>query len=576
MLLFRKFARARVPFPRSGASARRFRGRAGWRDDLRGVFGRRGEVDHIAGQPPHRREHHHVERDHGEQRDDQRDQQRQQNDVERIGPHGRLQRRLAARPRHIPRPSARAPRTSRMRPSGASSVRKAAAIDPQAEKSRRSVVSSTSGGMSETASMRRLVGRFSTIMRAPTLSRIDGLQVRRNHAFGRGVENERGGVGGRQARLQPVVAEVGDRRNVDRDFREQHEADDQHEHAARQPEARQARARSRPLRAVVELRRLRHPLTRTGAGSSCALHPARARSGPHRCRAPARREISDRVRVGRDNAGHVLRRQAFWRSASDHGADQFAAERPTIPQPRMRRRRAMIALRCPSVAPSVSRGRCRRSRAQHADPACFFRASLPTGRPRRFPDRCRYARGMVRASARVRSPEQNLPQARFPHDARPPCVDRAFPRRRRPRRRGGSWCAVRADLQAFRRRRRRTCRSSPRLCTFGRRPVAISRCETVDEMLKNRRAGERDAMLRVWLPTRRTCAFSAQVDALRGATRSSATFASSGPRAREALRLEARRPRCRAAGTPGRQVRSAAADNDQRCGRTRCRRSSRW
>ena len=59
----------------------------------------------------------------------------------------------------------------------------------------------------------------------------------------RGLEHHRGGIGGGKTVAQPVVAKIGDRRHVDRDFRQHHETDHEREKAARETEAHGARDR---------------------------------------------------------------------------------------------------------------------------------------------------------------------------------------------------------------------------------------------------------------------------------------------------------------------------------------------
>ena len=98
---------------------------------------------------------------------------------------------------------------------------------------------STVGGMSETASRRRCVAHLHRHRAAPTLSRICRASVSGTLPLGRGVEHQRGGVGGGQPVVEPVEAEVGDRRHIDQHFGEHHEQDREHEELAGQAEARE-------------------------------------------------------------------------------------------------------------------------------------------------------------------------------------------------------------------------------------------------------------------------------------------------------------------------------------------------
>ena len=57
----------------------------------------------------------------------------------------------------------------------------------------------------------------------------------RDHATRRGIENKRRRVGGGETVVQPVQAEVGDRRNIDQHFRDHHEQNRENEELAREP-----------------------------------------------------------------------------------------------------------------------------------------------------------------------------------------------------------------------------------------------------------------------------------------------------------------------------------------------------
>jgi hypothetical protein len=74
--------------------------------------------------------------------------------------------------------------------------------------------------------------------------RIENLprKIVRHHAAWRGVENERRRVRRREAVVEPVVAEIRDRRNVDQHFGQHHEHDREDEKLAGEPEAQPATA----------------------------------------------------------------------------------------------------------------------------------------------------------------------------------------------------------------------------------------------------------------------------------------------------------------------------------------------
>ena len=148
------------------------------------------------------------------------DQQRQRTMLIGIGEHRRLQRRSFIATSTYSAPIGASPRTSSMRPSRANRDRKRRDRRPR-RKPRRSIVSSTSGGMSETASMRRLSG-LSARSCAPTLSKWR-LRSSGPYHSGRCVQ-----VRGAPYRLPTGASaanccENGDGRNVDRHFRHQHE-----------------------------------------------------------------------------------------------------------------------------------------------------------------------------------------------------------------------------------------------------------------------------------------------------------------------------------------------------------------
>ena len=64
-----------------------------------------------------------------------------------------------------------------------------------------------------------------------------------DHAARRGVEDEGRGIGGAQAVVEPVQAEIGDRRDIDQHLGQHHEQDREDEELARQAKPRPGRAR---------------------------------------------------------------------------------------------------------------------------------------------------------------------------------------------------------------------------------------------------------------------------------------------------------------------------------------------
>ena len=109
-----------------------------------------------------------------------------------------------------------------------------------------------------------------------------------HHAVGAGLQHQRRGVRGGEPVLQPVQAEVGDRRHVDQHFRDHHEQDREHEQLAGQ--ARCARARRRAVGVAS-------PWRCRPSSSSCptsAEPPQKAQDAPHPGARQTRREEADR------------------------------------------------------------------------------------------------------------------------------------------------------------------------------------------------------------------------------------------------------------------------------------------
>ncbi|MDB5574376.1 MAG: hypothetical protein JWR79_1533 [Tardiphaga sp.] len=64
----------------------------------------------------------------------------------------------------------------------------------------------------------------------------------RHHAERGGIQHQSGGIGGREPVVEPVDAEIGDRRHVDQDFRDHHQRNREQQQLAGQAERPQPRA----------------------------------------------------------------------------------------------------------------------------------------------------------------------------------------------------------------------------------------------------------------------------------------------------------------------------------------------
>ena len=100
--------------------------------------------------------------------------------------------------------------------------------------------------MSETASRRRWRAHLHRHRAGADAAENLPRQTVRHHAARRCVEHQRRGVGGGEAVVEPVQAEVGDRRHVDQHFGDHHEQDRQHQELAGQAKPRSGRRRAWP------------------------------------------------------------------------------------------------------------------------------------------------------------------------------------------------------------------------------------------------------------------------------------------------------------------------------------------
>ena len=111
--------------------------------------------------------------------------------------------------------------------------------------SRMSMSCCTIGGISETASRRRCVAHLHRDRPGADRCRESAARQRvRHHAARRRLQHQRGGVRGGEPVVEPVQAEVGDRRHVDQHFRDHHEQDREDEQLAGQAQSRRARRSS--------------------------------------------------------------------------------------------------------------------------------------------------------------------------------------------------------------------------------------------------------------------------------------------------------------------------------------------
>ena len=220
---------------------------AGGRDDRAGILRILAERDHVGGDPAHRPHEQVMQREIDQHRGDRR-----RSPATAAGccarsaasPAAAAPRR--ARSRRSRRPSAPGrPRGSRRCPCSINSVSKASTMARSHDTLRMSMSWSIAVGMSEAASRRRCWPIFIATARAPMLLEDLPRQALRHHAARRGVEHQRGGMGGGQPVVQPVEAEIRDRRHVDQHFRDHHEQDREHEQLAGQAEAQSRACRRR-------------------------------------------------------------------------------------------------------------------------------------------------------------------------------------------------------------------------------------------------------------------------------------------------------------------------------------------
>ena len=99
----------------------------------------------------------------------------------------------------------------------------------------------TTCGMSEAASRRRWRAHLHRHRAGADAAENLPRQSVRHHAARRCVEHQRRGVGGGEAIVEPVQAEVGDRRHVDQHFGDHHEQDRQHQELAGQAKPHRSR-----------------------------------------------------------------------------------------------------------------------------------------------------------------------------------------------------------------------------------------------------------------------------------------------------------------------------------------------
>ncbi len=96
-------------------------------------------------------------------------------------------------------------------------ISKASTIADHTVMARMSTSWSIEAGRSALASRRRCCPSLMATARAPMLVRICRARRIRHHSGGGGIQHQRRGIGGRQAVIEPVHPEVGDRRHVDQE-----------------------------------------------------------------------------------------------------------------------------------------------------------------------------------------------------------------------------------------------------------------------------------------------------------------------------------------------------------------------
>ena len=223
---------------------------AGFGNDARRIFRIGAERDHVRGDPPHRPHQQVMQREEHQHRGDAGDHQRQQQDVHGEGQHRLAQRRfvendfdeLAFRhrrrtdePHHVVRLA------KQQRVEGVhhgAPPRHVAHVDVLLDL-RRHVGSGQQAALG--AHLHRHGARadaFQDLLR----------QTLRHHAARRGVEHQRGGVRGGQPIVEPVEPEIGDRRDVNENFRHHHEQDGEEQQLAGKADARGPRRARRRQR----------------------------------------------------------------------------------------------------------------------------------------------------------------------------------------------------------------------------------------------------------------------------------------------------------------------------------------
>ena len=215
---------------------------AGGDDDAGGIFRLLAERRHVGGDAAQRAHEHVVEREIDQRRGDAGDQQRQQEDVDRKAQHGVAQRllvehdfdELAAhrrRPDHPHHVDVAAQQGLERIDDGAMPGH-VAHVDVVMDRRRHL------GDRQQPALLAHLHRDRARADRVEDLAR----QILRHHAARRRVQHERRRIGGGQPVVQPVGAEIGDRRDIDQHFGDHHEQDRENEKLARKPEAQPATA----------------------------------------------------------------------------------------------------------------------------------------------------------------------------------------------------------------------------------------------------------------------------------------------------------------------------------------------
>ena len=211
-------------------------------DDARRIFRVVAKRHHVLGDAPHRPHQQIMQREVHQHRGDAGDQQRQQHDVD-----GKFQHRLAQR--HLVEHDLEKLAAHRRRPHHAHDVIRLAGdqgvegVDDRPPPRHRAHIDVL-------VDRRRQVGDGQQAALIAHLHRhrsgADAFEdllgeALRHHAARRGIEHQRGGMRGGQPVVEPIEAEIGDRWNIDQDFRHHHEYDGEQQQLAGEAQAQGAR-----------------------------------------------------------------------------------------------------------------------------------------------------------------------------------------------------------------------------------------------------------------------------------------------------------------------------------------------